>query len=222
MCFVINIVMSIINKVLRRVFPTKQAKRVKPWMQVNGDKTLRLNYDLSENSIVFDLGGYEGQWASDIFSKYKCKIFVFEPYKDYAKNIRTRFLKNNSIKVFDFGLGKEDKNMTLYSNHDGSSVFKKTGLSFEIEIKKATLFIRNQDLSFIDLMKINIEGGEYDLLEELIDSGMIKSINNVQVQFHDFVPDAYARMKKIHALLEKTHQLTYSYEFVWENWQLKV
>lgn len=214
--------MSFIKKVIDRIIPSKQARRVKPWVQANGDKTMRLNYDLSENSVVFDMGGYEGQWASDIFSKYKCSVFVFEPYKDYANNIRNRFVKNSNIKVFDFGLGKEDKITTLYSNDDGSSVFKKTGVSFEISITKASSFIKNEKISKIDLMKVNIEGGEYDLLEELIDSGMIGSIKNLQVQFHDFVPDAYTRMKKIQASLETTHRLTYQYEFVWENWELKV
>ena len=46
------------------------------------------------------------------------------------------------------------------------------------------------------LMKINIEGGEYDLLEELLDENMIKQIVNLQVQFHDFVERSDERMKK--------------------------
>jgi len=37
-----------------------QRKRVIPWFAVNGDQTLRLNYDLDANSLVFDLGGYKG------------------------------------------------------------------------------------------------------------------------------------------------------------------
>jgi FkbM family methyltransferase len=212
---------SILSKIFEKVIPSKQARRVKPWVRANGDKTMRLNYDLSENSVVFDLGGYEGQWTSDIYSKYRCVVFVFEPYKDYANNIRNRFARNPHIKVFEFGLGKEDKLMTLYSSNDGSSVFKKAGVSFQINIKKASSFIRNENALRIDLMKINIEGGEYDLIEELIESNSISFIKNLQIQFHDFVPNAHARMKKIQASLERTHRLTYKYEFVWENWELK-
>ena len=70
-------------------------------------------------------------------------------------------------------------------------------------------------------MKINIEGGEYDLLEHFLESGFIKNINNIQIQFHDFIPNAEERMKKIQYELEKTHSLTYQYPFVWENWQRK-
>ena len=71
------------------------------------------------------------------------------------------------------------------------------------------------------MIKVNIEGGEYDLLEFLIDSNYIEIIDNIQVQFHDFIPDAEERMKNIHKKLEKTHFLTWQYPFVWENWQLK-
>ena len=73
----------------------------------------------------------------------------------------------------------------------------------------------------IDLMKINIEGGEYDLLEHLIKTGWIDKIINIQVQFHDFVENAEARMLAIQNDLAKTHELTYQYKFVWENWRLK-
>ena len=68
-------------------------------------------------------------------------------------------------------------------------------------------------------MKINIEGGEYELLEYLLDTGLATQIINYQVQFHDFVPDAEARMTAIRERLSQTHTLTYQYEFVWGNWR---
>src|SRR5258708_7901812 len=78
-----------------------QSKRVKPWFKNNGDETLRLNYpELNEGSIVFDLGGYKGQWASDIYARYNCAVYIFEPYSIYANNIRDRFAKNNKIHLF--------------------------------------------------------------------------------------------------------------------------
>lgn len=63
-------------------------RRVQPWVKAKGDLTLRLDYEfLNPKSVVFDLGGYEGQWASDIFGKYGSKVFVFEPMLEYAKFI---------------------------------------------------------------------------------------------------------------------------------------
>ena len=69
-------------------------------------------------------------------------------------------------------------------------------------------------------MKINIEGGEYELLEHLIEEKLMADIANIQVQFHDFIPGAQARMEAIQQELKKTHSLTYQYLFVWENWRL--
>jgi len=40
------------------------------WFRDNGDRTHRINYDLDRDSIVFDLGGFEGSWSADIFEKY--------------------------------------------------------------------------------------------------------------------------------------------------------
>ena len=85
----INISSKIIfnKKIFNEGSSSLQALRVVPWFRDNGDKTLRLNYELNEKSVVIDLGGYEGQWAADIFCKYVCSIHVFEPVKKFADNI---------------------------------------------------------------------------------------------------------------------------------------
>lgn len=201
--------------------PDRQALRVIPWFRDNGDKTHRLHYDLHASSIVFDLGGYEGQWASDIFAMYQCHIHVFEPLPAYAANISARFRANQQISVHDFGLAAEDHCSTLAINGDASSIYK-TGLeTTDIQLKSVAHFLEDNKITAIDLMKINIEGAEYDLLTYLISSGIINRIRNIQVQFHDFVPDAEIRMLEIQKKLSLTHELTYQYPFVWENWVLK-
>ena len=74
----------------------------------------------------------------------------------------------------------------------------------------------------VDLIKINIEGGEYEVLESLIADNKLSMFKNLQIQFHDFIiENAKERMSKIQQELAKTHVLTYQYEFVWENWKLK-
>ena len=199
----------------------EQQERFDSWFRDQGDKSLRLNYDLNENSTVFDLGGYEGQWTSDIFSKYGCSVHVFEPVADFAERIADRFRPNKRISVHNYGLASENKTVRLALSQDGSSAFKDGEHFTEIKLIKALDFFSGHNISQIDLMKINIEGGEYELLEHLIESGFIMNVRNVQVQFHDFVPDAERRMRQIQRKLENTHRLTYQYLFVWENWTLK-
>lgn len=197
-------------------------KTLARWKEDNLDKNLRLNYeDLDSNAIVFDLGGYKGQWASDIFSKYQCRVNIFEPYLPFFRSIEKRFEKNNNISVHSFGLGKEDKLVDITVDKDSTSLFKKGKERAKIEIKKAEDFIHKSKYENIDLMKINIEGGEYDFLDHIIEKGIVSKVVNLQIQFHHFIPNARNRMLAIQDELRKTHELTYQYEFLWENWQLQ-
>ena len=77
------------------------------------------------------------------------------------------------------------------------------------------------DVGEVALMKINIEGSEYPLLEHIIDTGLIKQIRELQIQFHDFVPDAQSRMQEIQNRLSETHSPTWQYHYIWENWKRK-
>lgn len=197
----------------------QQAKRVTVYKNQGGEN-LRYQYDLNENSIVFDLGGYKGEWSSEIFARFQPFIYIFEPVKEYAENLNKKFYKNKKIKIFPFALSNRNQEGIIYQNNDSSSLFIDNGIPQNISLLNGTEFIKDYNIKTIDLMKINIEGGEYDLLDNLIESGSIKAINNIQVQFHDFVPEAENRMKRIQSELKRTHHLTYQYEFVWENWEI--
>jgi len=198
------------------------AASLKKWKKLDREKAYRTNYpNLNSESVVFDLGGYQGQWASDIYAQYLTKIYVFEPHPVYTKNIKKRFQKNKNIQVFDYGLGAKDEQMMLSTDEESSSVFAEGKNQVAIQIKTAATFMQNYQIDKIDLMKINIEGGEYQLLDHLISTGLIKNIKDIQIQFHHFVPDAENLMADLHKRLAKTHETTYFYKFFWENWTLK-
>lgn len=87
-----------------------------------------------------------------------------------------------------------------------------------IQIVDIVDWLECEHISNVDLIKINIEGGEYELLERLIDTGYIRIFRDVQVQFHQLAKDSERRMACIHDGLKQTHFPTYEYRFVWENW----
>ena len=206
-------------KASKFMYVSPQERRCISWFNADGDKTLRLNYELESESLVFDLGGYEGQWSSDIFSKYGCCIHIFEPVEAYAKKIKQRFVRNNKIIVHEFGLSNATKESEIFIDNDSSSILKAAAVTETINLVKSKDFIRFNNITNIDLMKINIEGAEYDLLDHLMESGIVNIIDNIQIQFHDMAPNAVDRMARIQNDLSKTHFLTYQFVFVWENWQ---
>jgi FkbM family methyltransferase len=211
----------IFNRIRLKFFPTNFDKEVKRWINDGGDEELRFNYELNENSVVMDLGGYKGQWASDIYSMYNCKILIFEPVDTFANSISKRFRLNHKIKIFSHALGSSHREETIYLSENGSSVFLDRGSSVVIRFQDIKTFFEDNDITKIDLLKINIEGGEYEVLSRLIETGLINHIDNIQVQFHNIETNSRTKMIEIKSILEKTHRSTYQYEFVWENWVRK-
>ena len=201
---------------------SKRQQIVADWKAQEGEKKLRYEYDLQARPVVFDLGGFEGDWASEIAARYQAKIQLFEPHPVFVQNIKKRFKGNSDIKVHAFGLGARDEKLEMGTDAEATSTFKteNKGKVVEIDLKNAKNFILQGNFEQIDLIKINIEGGEYDLLEHLIEEGLITRFKELQIQFHHFVPNAEARMKAIQNELSKTHELTYQFEFFWENWKI--
>jgi FkbM family methyltransferase len=210
-----------LNRLGAALYRSPVERRVEPWFRQRGDKTFRVEYDLDQDSVVLDLGGYEGQWASDIFARYCCRVHVFEPVPEYAAAIRKRFAKNPKVRVHAVCLAAHDGTGEIVLSQDGSSLFRAGARGVPVALVEATAFLARHGINGISLMKINIEGGEYDLLEHLIATGTVGAIRDIQVQFHDFVPHAEERMRAIQQKLAETHALTYQFPFVWENWRRK-
>lgn len=193
------------------------------WYRDKGDEYLRLEYNLNQDSIVFDIGGYVGDFAEKISKKFGCKIYLFEPSQSFYKKCLERFKDNKNILCFNYGVGDLNGDFILSNDNEASSTKRKISdkEGEKIKIKKISDIIEELKVNNIDLMKINIEGGEYDLLPFLINENLILKINNIQVQFHNFVPNAVKKREEITNLLKNTHKNDWSYYFVWENWSLK-
>jgi len=220
---------KIYKKIIRRLrkyyqlYVLKEPKQLvlKAWLHERGDDTHRIDYDLTSSSLVFDVGGYKGDWTEKIDAKYHPWINIFEPVLSYFMSIERRFTGNKKVSVYNFALSNKTCEKIMAVDESSSSFYKKVGREqIKVEMRDIAEVMEKLQLRDVDLMKINIEGCEYDLLERLIEVEFVKNIKNIQVQFHDFVPDAEERMKKIQKELQKTHYLTYCYPFVWENWTL--
>jgi hypothetical protein len=68
-------------------------------------------------------------------------------------------------------------------------------------------------------MKVNIEGGEYDLFDRLVETDRLPRVQLVSVQFHEWHPHAHRRRRAIRRALRRSHQEVWCYPWVWELWQ---
>ena len=201
----------------------RRQERERQWYADQGDQTLRLDYDLAPSAVVLDAGGYHGDWAADIYCKFSCRIHVFEPVSEFATTVTRRFEHNESVTVHRYGLGSEDRRESITLDEGGSSaVLTPIGIDPRtelIELRDVLGVVEGLGLQEIDLLKLNIEGGEYELLERLLSADAVGRFRYLQIQFHLGVPDAESRRRRIQEGLSHSHRQVWCYPWVWESWE---
>lgn len=194
------------------------------WFSSRGDDTLRLNYRLNKESIIFDVGSYTGEWAEKMANRYGCRIYCFEPIREFYEATVARCSKLPNVQVKNYAIGTQNSSSSMILNGNSSSlVFDSSGSSQTetVNIRSLDSVMDELGISNVDLLKINIEGYEYDLMDYICGKGMQSKFANLQIQFHLEFPNAEERYSSIASCLEKTHGLTYRFDFIWENWQIK-
>jgi len=205
-----------------RFFPSQIQKEFIRWEKDGGDFSNRFNYSLDSSSLVFDIGGFKGQFASDLYSRKPCKIYIFEPIKKYSLMIQERFKHNKDIRVFNFGLSNISQITNINLLGEASSIevnsnFLKSDQE-QVELVDLMQFVNFHKINQIDVMKINIEGSEYDLLTHIINNEFQSKVKYFQVQFHKLNNDSSTERDKIRFQLMKSHHCIFSYKFIWESW----
>lgn len=176
---------------------------------------LRYEYPLTESSLVIDLGAYKGTFAAEISRRYNCRVRAYEPiYRFYtaAKEVLRPYPK---ARLFNNGVASVGANAIFGIKGDMTGSFTASD-----ETENVSLLAIDDVLDEpCDLLKINIEGGEYDLLDYMLHVGLVMDCKNIQVQFHGNIPGCKERWQSNRDGLLKTHKLTYDFPFCWENYE---
>src|SRR3989344_1363689 len=168
-------------------FLSKQNQTVLRWKLINGEKTLRIYYPLNYKSIVFDVGGYLGDSSNDIYEKYKCYVYIFEPVSQYYKILKKRFKKLKKIHILNYGLASRTQYINIHLAEDATSAYGKSTELERVKLVNIKDVLNKYRIKKVDLIELNIEGGEYELLEHLIKTNIIKKFKDIQVQFHNSI-----------------------------------
>tara|TARA_Y100000389_G_C17405770_1_gene487941 strand:- start:55 stop:765 length:711 start_codon:yes stop_codon:yes gene_type:complete len=201
--------------------------------------------------VVFDVGAHYGETIKLFHKKLKLeKIYSFEASPENYKILKKNIIKYNSKKIetFNYGIGdkisKDYINQTLESSSStinklniNSKYFKKKlkvlniknkdNFHYKVPIEIITLdyFIEKNKIEYIDLLKIDTEGYEFNVLKGL--SKHNKKVKLVYFEHHydDMIIKNY-KFGDIHRLLknngfimiQKSKMLfRKSFEYVYEN-----
>jgi FkbM family methyltransferase len=204
---------------LRPIPPPDIAPTVARWHSEKPGEERRYIYPLDANSTVLDCGGFKGNFAEKIATRYGCRVFVFEPIPLYYDEIVQRLAPLTSVQVLNFGVGDRDQTRKISLENAASSTHQIGLNSISAQFVALPRWLGENGVSSVDLIKINIEGDEYCLLESMIANKIHSRCRFIQVQFHTFVDDCVRRREHIRKRLAQTHRLMWDYPFVWESWE---
>jgi FkbM family methyltransferase len=154
----------------------------------NGELTILKKISTFSPLVIIDGGANIGGYSlhADQFNP-GCKIFAFEPVEPTFQMMSQTVKDHKNIVPVMKGLYSENctKEINVFPSHTHSSIYDIQGLSYEsdkklkIELVRGDDFLKEQHIDSIDLLKLDVEGAEFDALtgfENSIRDGKIKAI----------------------------------------------
>ena len=138
-------------------------------------------------NTVVDVGANIGLWTEYIKHTAKCqKVYSIEPNKDALKILKNSF--GDEVVVIEKAMSNKDGQLEFFvdsKNSIVSSVANVNGsdTSYKVDATSFKSFVTKYNIQKIDLMKVDIETGEYDLFASMDDSDL-SMIDNILMEYH--------------------------------------
>lgn len=161
-----------------------------PWL-AQKDILLRLK---RTKPVIFDVGAHVGS-VTDIYLRMfpESTIYCFEPIPESAEGLRKKYAQDSRVRVFELALGNRRQ---THSFHIGGRAGEMSSLSprprngrryyrhllkevIQVKVETVNEFCQEHKIPRVDLIKLDIHGGEYDALRgacDLLSAGTLALI----------------------------------------------
>lgn len=162
----------------------------------------KAEYFVSEEirpEVIFDIGANIGIASLWLAEKYPyAKIHAFEPMPENIALLKRNTQNNPNILVHEFGLSNENKTVPVYRNLDannlgGFSEFRRENdpqnagnlelVNFHMNVRSTQEVPDELQLKSIDLIKIDTEGGEFEIIRS-IPLPLLKKVSWLMGELH--------------------------------------
>lgn len=189
------------------------------WYELNGEENYYFKHDyLTADSVVLEAGSYRGKFAAGIAERYGCRVEGYEPsfFSRAAALVETA--KYPTVTIHPYGLSDREERRILYDTHrDSSNLFvgeqEPSELVSLVDVAQVV-----HDLGHVDLFSINCEGWEFHIFPRLIDTGELRLVERMMIQWHAVVEDADARKMEIQSTFAKEYRMLWNLG-AWEMWE---
>jgi FkbM family methyltransferase len=198
----------------------------KPIVNITNTEPIFINYeeffvkdiykkvDFKKLDTVFDIGANVGLWSSWIETKGANKIYCFEP-NSIANNTLYEFTRGKKNYVISAkAIYQENTDLKFYSDPENSiisSVLESSGYQNSYTVTAITIeeALKEYGLDYVDLVKIDIEGAEFEIMEKLPEN-MFDKIGSFLIEYHDInFTDGTAKVESLEKKLKSNNYSIY-------------
>jgi FkbM family methyltransferase len=180
----------------------------------------------TDRPSIFDCGSNIGM--SILFFKKlypKARIVGFEPdpltFDTRKKNMDQNALSD--VAVHRLALGARDETRKFFRATEPNtsdltmSLLKQRndGCALEVECRRLSGFITDR----IDLLKIDVEGAEQEVLDDLVDSGKLRFVEQMHLEYHHHIDTSVDTLSRMLRLLEDGG---FGYQIQASSWPLPI
>ncbi len=187
----------------------------------NGESTILKKINSIKPTTIFDGGANVGGYSL-LTNKFcpNSKIYAFEPVASTFNLLKKNIEPNKNIFPINSGLFNENKKrkIKIYNSHTHSSLYEIKGIDYSvqktelIELITGDLFMENNSINKIDLLKLDVEGAELDALKGFEKSFSQNKIRIIQFEYgyinitsKNLLIDYYEFFKKYNYIVGKIY-----------------
>jgi FkbM family methyltransferase len=146
---------------------------------------------LPRDAIVVDVGANIGDFS--ILAAHLCPkgtVYAIEPIKEHVDAILTQTLLNHTenIKIFHLALGDREGWTQIHKNGGHSSGYWGTGDVESVRVTSLEQLVMENDIVWIDLLKLDCEGAEWDILPAAV--SVLPRVKQLCMEYHNGKLDA--------------------------------
>lgn len=159
-----------------------------PLYEIFGDNLyVKSHCKINPNDVVIDIGANVGFFSYFAICKGASKVYCFEPSSESIKTLKDNFNFPNLI-VEESAVTKSNDPVTFYINEEysiGASLFTPE-LGDGVVCKSTNIgdYIFTNKIERVNYLKIDCEGSEYDIIEDLSDEYLTNNIDNICIEYH--------------------------------------
>jgi FkbM family methyltransferase len=123
-----------------------------------------------------------------LVENHACEVFSFDPTPRSIEFVENEVASDPHFRFLPYGIWSEDRTMTFHQPEEALMYHSLTigasaaSVGFDAECKRIGTVMRELGHHHIDLLKLDIEGAEYDVIDDLLASGIWPRV--LCVEFH--------------------------------------